>query len=165
MGVFLPKEEKVDWQLQWSGDQPDTYHVTLKHQEWPGVDTKPLTAQLIVLARHGPYYIQEFVATVTMLTCDDAIKLEQKKNIDQLAMFKNSGTSVNESESAAAAKLELIGAIGEDLDQIVERCTLDDSPRIAAEEETGADGEMTRTSKQPCPERSLGGVLPTIDSM
>ena len=80
------------------------------------MDTKPHVVEFIVLARHGPYYIQEFVATVTMLTCDDAIKIEQKKNIDQLAMFKNSGTSVNESESAAAAKLELIGAIGEDLD-------------------------------------------------
>ena len=78
-GIFLRTEDNLHFELQWDISEPNTYHIAPKKESNFMPNMKPHTVQAIVLNSHGPYFVYHFSASLTILTCADAIEIDRKK--------------------------------------------------------------------------------------
>ena len=124
--VLLSNEDVLDLDLDWSIKEPNTYLLTAKNGS-PMSGLAPRTVEVLVLTRHGPYFLYDFVASITITTCASAIEIDSNKAPIEVAdsgyetIFKGSEDSTID-ETTIRLRFELKSKLGAEFDWIAQRC-------------------------------------------
>ena len=124
--VFSSSEDVLDLDLDWSIKEPNTYLLTAKNGS-PMSCLATRTVEVLVLTRHGPYFLYDFVASITITTCASAIEIDSNKAPIKVAdsgyrTILKSSEDLTIHETTKSLKFELKSKLGAEFDWIAQRC-------------------------------------------
>ena len=64
--------------MHWSDKRPSVYRVEPKHGQVMA-SMKPRSVEFFSLTSHGPYFVYDFSAPLTLASCADAIEIDRTK--------------------------------------------------------------------------------------